>query len=123
MITVMSRGEYFLEKKPMLLTLIDGEETERKSTGYHFILTKEKGDIFFVPEEKSKTTKDMVLGRFRLYKVINDQNFKEGTYLELSGTSGKWKCYVLPHGLPDKNVSEKSIIATNKCITKVFVRN
>ena len=65
----------------------------------------------------------MVSGRFRLYEVHNDQNFKEGVYLELSGVAGKWNCYLLPLGLPDTNISKKSIITTNKCITKTIVRN
>ncbi len=115
MITVMSRGTHWLTSAPVLLMLRDEQESEKV---YRFFLTDGQGKITFITKSEFSFTKDVITGKYRKYEVKNEQSFKNGVYLELSVGMGKWNCYILPTGLPNKNSPEKSILVTKECITK-----
>lgn len=98
--------------------LVDGQEPERERTLYRFTFSRGHGAINFIPGDEFDITKDAVSDRFRMYEVKNEKSFKNGVYLELRVSVKQWNCYILPTGLPDQNIPEKNILATNECITK-----
>lgn len=117
MITVTGRGRHWLKSDPVLLMLRNEQELEKV---YRFFLTDGQGRINFISRSVFNYTEDVITGRYRTYEVKNEQPFIDGTYLELYIRAGKWDCYILPRGLPDKSTLEKSVFVTNKCITKTF---
>lgn len=120
MVTVASRGEYWLTNDSLLLMLRDEQEAERV---YRFFLDDGQRKIRFISSNDFNFTKDVTTGRYRIYEVKSEQSFNDGVYLELCICAGKWDCYILTEGLPDKKIPEKGVIDTNKCITKTVVRN
>jgi len=106
-------------RKLMLLMLDTEKEGESVKAVYNFNLSQRSGTIRLASHSEFYTVEKILSGRFRMYRVSNEQSFKNGTQLELCKKAGEWNCYVLPEGLPDKNNREKSFFVTNDCITKV----
>lgn len=115
MITITARGNYWKTSDAVFLMLKDEQELENV---YRFFVSNGQEKICFTSRNESNITKDDSTGRYRLYEVRNEKTFEDGVYLELCIRAGKWDCYILPTGLPDESVVEKSLFATNKCITK-----
>jgi len=119
MITVTSKGEYMFMSIPMLLVLTNEKEDESAKTVYRFDLSQSRGNIKLASTNEFTSTEKLLSGRFRIYEVLNEQSFKNGTQLEICKKAGEWSCYVLPEGLPDKNNRVKNFFITNNCITKM----
>ncbi len=117
MITVKNRGKYWLTHDPIIIMLADELETKSVKMIYKLILSEGSGKIHFVSGEKFNFSKDLISRAFRMYEVIAEQSYKEGTHLELNKGIREWICYMLPLGLPNKNNPEKSIYVINECIT------
>lgn len=120
MITVTGRGWYHFLEKPKLLILDNEHESGLIKTAYHFNPDQRKAWISLAGINSTRFTGEVVSGRFRLYRTIDEAQFADGTHLELCEGSGKWNCYVLPRGLPDEKVLQKEYSRTNACVTKCY---
>ena len=61
----------------------------------------------------------MAVGKYRLYKVMDDPNLTDTWHLELAVGNGLWQGYLLPTGLPNNRKKRNRIIPTDELITKV----
>lgn len=118
MITVISRGRYYLLDDPPLLILgMESEPGVIKSI-YRFKPYQKKEKIKFISTSRVGIDRKIALDRFRMYEVMNETKFEDGVHLELCTGHGKWSCYVLPRGMPDEKHRLKNYAHTTVCITK-----
>ena len=100
-IKALALGEIFGEKS--VYFLIDADVIRKTSTqNYQYY---EAGFI-------------LASGRYRLYDVKSEWNFRSNKHLELSVGEGFWQGYLLPEGFPTTRKTEKRIIPIKELITK-----
>jgi hypothetical protein len=114
MITLLQSGKYTLlqaieEVKALLL--------DKKLFGWDEVVAEE--ELVFFSLKQFHPIGISTTGKYRLYEVKGEKKLVNAIHLELFAGDGKWEGYLLPDGLPTKEVPRKKIVRIDQTITKV----
>jgi hypothetical protein len=117
MIKLLQTGNYHLIEThghTKILNL-NGKKT------YAWVVAGNIGEILVTSHRAHRVDHTLAAGKYRLYDVKDEKNFRGVTHLELLVGQGLWQGYTLPKGLPDEIKTRNIIIPTNELITKSYL--
>ena len=113
MIKLLEQGTYHLiETKghTKILTL------DKKKT-FAWVNAEDIGEILVTSHKTHTVDHLLVIGKYRLYDVLDEKNLTDLEHLELFAGEGHWQGYLLPTGLPNEEKKRNRIIPTKEVIT------
>lgn len=84
---------------------------------YAWVNAEGIGEILVSSHKQHTADYTLTVGKYRLYKVVDEPNLTDTWHLELSVGGGLWQGYLLPTGLPSSG-KRKKITPTQEVITK-----
>lgn len=113
MIQLVKQGNYKLTET-LHSTKILSLDNEKN---FAWIKAKKIGEILVTAKKPHKTDNILAVGKYRIYKVKDEDDFTDMLHLELSVGSGIWQGYFLPVGIPNGE-RRRRILPTEELITK-----
>ncbi len=86
---------------------------------YAWVNAEGIGEILVTSHKQHRADYTLALGKYRLYKIMNEPNLTDTWHLELSVGNGLWQGYLLLTGLPNGKKIRNRIIPTDEVITRV----
>lgn len=113
MIKLLKEGAYkLIETKGQTKILSLDSKT------YAWVNVAEIGEILITSHKEHKTDNILAIGKYRMYKVKDEEKLTDLTHLELLVGDGQWQGYLLTTGLPTTGKRRRRIIPTSELITK-----
>src|SRR5205807_7779645 len=85
---------------------------------YAWVVAGSIGEILVTSHKSHHVDHTLATGKYRLYDVKEESNFRGVPHLELLVGQGVWQGYTLPKGLPNESKKRNRIIPTSELITK-----
>lgn len=117
MIKLIKQGSYCLIETLRHTKILTLDTQVRKKT-YAWVNAADIGEILVASHKTHKADHILSVGKYRIYKIKDEEKLTDLIHLELLAGDGVWQGYLLPTGLPAGDKKRNRIIPTNETITK-----
>jgi hypothetical protein len=120
MIRLIGNGRYCLFETRNGKKVLTLEDNPGEKSRYVLINADGIREILITNQKSFRAECILVIGRYRLYEVKDEPDFKTCKHLEFLIGEGYWQGYLLPEGFPTERKTRKRTIPAKELITRTM---